>query len=73
MKSFEEQLQITEDLVFQKTGEHLNDLQRIILHESWQETKKTYDEIAKECGYSANYIKQGVGPKLWKLLSKAFG
>ena len=73
MKNIEEVLNFAETLVYGKTGEHLNDLQRIILSECFQSTKKTYDQIASEQGYSANYIKQGVGPKLWKLLSQTTG
>ncbi|MEM9540034.1 MAG: AAA-like domain-containing protein [Cyanobacteria bacterium P01_E01_bin.42] len=73
MKTIEEVLKFVEASVYSTTEEHLNDLQRIILRESWQRTKKTYDSIADEYGYSANYIKQGVAPKLWRLLSNAFG
>ncbi len=73
MKNIEEVLNFAETLVHGKTGEYLNDLQRIILRECWQGTKKTYDQIASEQGYSANYIKQGVGPKLWRLLSQTTG
>lgn len=73
MADFNQKLIFVEALVYEKTGEHLNDLQLLILSESWQETKRTYDEMAKEAGYSTNYIKQVVGPKLWKLLSEAFG
>ena len=35
--------------------------------------KKTYDRIASECGYSANYLKKKVIPQLWHLLSQTFG
>lgn len=73
MADFHQKLIFVEALVYEKTGEHLNDLQLLILSESWQETKRTYDEMAREAGYSTNYIKQVVGPKLWKLLSEAFG
>ncbi len=34
--------------------------------------KKTYDRIASECGYSANYLKKKVIPQLWHLLSQTF-
>jgi AAA-like domain len=73
MRDVEEILEFTDNLVYANTGEHLNDIQKIILQESWQKTKKTYEQIAAELGYSANYIKQGVGPKLWRLLSEALG
>ncbi len=73
MRAIEEVLEFAEKLVYSQTGEHLNDIQRIILLESWQAAKKTYDQIAEEYGYSANYIKQGVAPKLWRLLSEVIG
>ena len=73
MREVEEILDFTDALVFASTGEHLNDIQKIILEESWQKSRKTYEQIAAESGYSANYIKQGVGPKLWRILSQALG
>lgn len=47
----------------------LSDLQRLILQHSWQ--GKTYREIADECGYSSDYIREN-GAKLWQLLSETF-
>ena len=47
----------------------LSDLQRMILQYSWQ--GKTYTEIATECGYSSDYVREH-GAKLWHLLSEAF-
>lgn len=73
MDNTDEILEYIENIIYIKTAEHLNDTQKIILQESWNKTKKTYEQIAIELGYSGNYIKQGVGPKLWRLLSKAFG
>ena len=73
MDNTDEILEYIENVIYIKTGEHFNDTQKIILQESWNKTKKTYEQIAVELGYSGNYIKQGVGPKLWRLLSKACG
>ncbi|NEP14451.1 MAG: hypothetical protein F6K14_30505, partial [Symploca sp. SIO2C1] len=73
MRGIEVVLEFTDQLVHTKTGKHLNDLQRVILRESWQEAKKTYDQVAQEYGYSASYIKQAVAPQLWRLLSQGFG
>ena len=73
MMSIEAVLTFTDEVIYTKTGEHLNDLQRIILRESWQETKKTYDQMAQEYGYSPSYIKQAVAPQLWRLLSQGLG
>jgi AAA-like domain len=73
MNDFEATLKFTETLVYEKTGERLNDLQRVLLREVWQTTKKTYEQIAAEHNYSSNYVQQGVAPKLWRLLSQAMG
>ncbi len=63
-------LELTDTLVFAQTGKHLSDLQRAVFRASWPLQHQSYEEIAKAYGYSANYLKQDVGPKLWKLLSK---
>lgn len=63
-------VELADALVYSKTGQHLNDLQRFILRESWQETKKNYDQMAHELGYSESYIKQSVAPQLWRMLSQ---
>ena len=34
---------------------------------------RTYEQIAEQSGYSVSYVKRDVGPKLWRLLSKALG
>ncbi|MBV6627280.1 MAG: AAA-like domain-containing protein [Rivularia sp. (in: Bacteria)] len=73
MDNTDEILEFIENIIFINTGEHLNDTQKIILEESWNKSKKTYEQIAAELGYAGSYIKQGVGPKLWRLLSKTFG
>lgn len=70
MMGIEAVLTFVNQLIYTKTGVHLSDLQRVILRESWQETKKTYDQMAQEYGYSPNYIKQVVAPRLWRLLSE---
>lgn len=68
---FNEALQILDTIVFAKTKRHLKDVEVIILRGAWQ--GQSYDDIADiEC-YAANYLKQDVGPKLWKLLSEVLG
>ena len=47
----------------------LSDLQQLILRHSGQ--GKTYGEIATECGYSPDYIREH-GAKLWQILSNTF-
>ena len=46
---------LADELVFSKTGKHLDDLQRIILEGTLQ--WKKYAQIATENQYSDNYIK----------------
>ena len=71
MSNFEELLGFAEESVNIKLGIYLNDLQRTILITTLQEGRKTYEQLAEECGYSPKYVKQDVAPKLWQLLSQA--
>jgi hypothetical protein len=64
---FEEALEIIDRAL---KPERLNDLQEIVLRETW--TGKTYQEIASTAGYDPDYIR-GVGFHLWQALSCAFG
>jgi hypothetical protein len=63
-------LALLDSLVFSKTGQHLSDLQRLILYDCWMNPRNSYEEIANRHGYSAKYLKQDAGPKLWKLISQ---
>ncbi len=66
-------LELAEELLHTHTKGYFSDLQRIVLLTALQGSRKTYDEIAEECGYSAKYIKQDVAPKLWHTLSQILG
>ncbi|NEU72082.1 ATP-binding protein [Hassallia byssoidea VB512170] len=68
----EEALEFADRLVFVKTGRHLEQPQRIIFSDLWQDRRKTYDDIAKSCAYSSVYLKE-VGAALWQLLSEVLG
>ncbi|MEL7035858.1 MAG: response regulator [Cyanobacteria bacterium J06592_8] len=70
MSNFDELLIFIEEFVYTRREEYLSDLQRSILLNSLQGSKKTYEQIATDSGYSAKYLKQDVAPKLWKLLSE---
>ncbi len=60
------------DRIFaQNTGKYLSDIEMKVLQGSW--SGKSYDEIAKTYGYSAEYLNKDVGNKLWHKLSKALG
>ncbi|AFY39846.1 response regulator receiver protein [[Leptolyngbya] sp. PCC 7376] len=75
MSDQNELLELVETLVHEQKGEYLSDLQRIILAASLDDSgkRKTYEAIANETGYSPKYIKQGIAPTLWQLLSELFG
>ncbi len=66
----EEVLKVADDLVFNKTGKHINHLQEGILRGTWQRQK--YPEIATNCHRSESHVKK-VASKLWKLLSETLG
>ncbi|OCR00440.1 ATPase [Oscillatoriales cyanobacterium USR001] len=66
----QEVLKLADDIVFAKTGKHLDHLQEGILRGTWQRQK--YPEIAKTCYRSEAHVKK-VASKLWKLLSETLG
>lgn len=49
-----EVLQLVDRLVEERTGKHLNDLEKTVVKGLWE--GKTYSEIADENGYDTNYI-----------------
>lgn len=63
-----EALDFIDELVFLKTGEHLDQPQRIIFREFWGDNKLRYQDIASVCGYSDVYLRE-VGAQLWQILS----
>ncbi|MEL6160361.1 MAG: response regulator [Cyanobacteria bacterium J06623_5] len=69
MGDIQDILEFAETLIHRKTATYCSELQRQILLTALQEERKTYDQLAKECGYSPKYVKQDVAPKLWQLLS----
>lgn len=58
-------------VVFKNTGKYLSDIEMKVLQGSWE--GKTYDELARIYGYSAEYINKDIGNKLWNKLSEALG
>ncbi|MFB2918778.1 NB-ARC domain-containing protein [Aerosakkonema funiforme] len=63
-------LELADDLVFSKTGKHLDRLQKTVLKATIQ--GQTYPEIAKDNGFSESHVKN-VGHELWNLLSSTLG
>ena len=65
-----EALIFADDIVFAKTGKHLDDLQIGIIEGVFNRQK--YGEIAQDLNCTEGYVKD-VGYELWRLLSEAFG
>lgn len=63
-------IKLTDNIVFSKTGKHLDDLQEAVLCGTLQGQK--YRKIAEDLHCSPGYIRD-VGSKLWKILSDEFG
>jgi hypothetical protein len=68
--NLEEVLKLADKIVFDKTGQHLDDLQEAILKGTLQRNK--YKEIAKDLDYSESRIRE-VGAELWRILSEELG
>ncbi len=64
---FQEALKLADELVFSKTGEHLDDLHCKIFQQAWQ--GDTYKEIAINLDYSLEHIKKEAA-QLWQMLSE---
>ncbi|MBD2184760.1 AAA family ATPase [Planktothrix sp. FACHB-1355] len=63
-------LELANNLIFSKTGKHLDRLQKTVLKGTIQ--GQTYSEIAKDNGFSESHVKN-VGHELWNLLSSVLG
>jgi hypothetical protein len=65
-----EVVKFVDQIVFDKTGKHLDDIQTAVIAGTWE--RQTYDDIAQEHNVTKNHIGD-VGAELWQLLSKALG
>ena len=63
-----EVLQFVDRLVLEKTGKHLDDVQKAVVEGSWH--RLNYDDIAKKCHVTQGHVGD-VGAELWQLLSEA--
>ncbi|MEM7796883.1 MAG: NB-ARC domain-containing protein [Cyanobacteria bacterium P01_C01_bin.118] len=70
MAGVDNAIEFTDSLLYEKTGQHLSDLQCCILQQVWG--GKTYRAIATIAGYSESHIKD-VASQLWRLLSDVLG
>lgn len=65
-----EVLKLADELIFAKTGEHLDYLQKAILEGTFQ--GRTYPQIAEETHSSEGHTRD-IGSELWQILSEGFG
>ena len=63
-------IEYADQVLYERTGRHLSDLQSCIIQQSWQ--GRTYGQVAAVAGYSEGHIKD-VASQLWRLLSEALG
>ncbi|WP_373533826.1 NB-ARC domain-containing protein [Microcoleus sp.] len=63
-------LKLADEIVFAKTGQHLDDLQAAVLRGTLQ--RETYKHIAKDFDCSESSVRK-VGSELWQLLSEELG
>ncbi|MCC3414233.1 MULTISPECIES: NB-ARC domain-containing protein [unclassified Microcoleus] len=68
--NLKEVLKMADEIVFAKTGKHLDDLQEAILRGTIQGEK--YTKIADEIHCNESYVRD-VGSKLWQILSEELG
>jgi uncharacterized protein with gpF-like domain len=68
--NLKEVLKMADEMVFAKTGQHLDNLQEAILRGTMQGEK--YNKIAEEIHCNESYVRQ-VGSQLWQILSEELG
>ena len=66
----ESAVEYADQLLYERTGKHLNDLQSYIIQQSWK--GQTYSQVASVAGYSEGHVKD-VASQLWQVLSEALG
>ena len=68
--NLKEALKIADRIIFDKTGQHLDDLQKAVLKGTLE--RETYKHIAKEFDCSESNVRQ-IGSELWQILSEELG
>ena len=69
--TWEPWLEVANTAVLKQSGRELNDVEVAILIGASQGL--TYGKIGDKNGYAISYLERDIGPKLWRLLSKALG
>lgn len=68
--NLKEALNLADRIVFEKTGQHLDDLQEAVVRGTIQ--RETYKEISKDFDCSESSVRK-VGAELWEILSEELG
>jgi NB-ARC domain len=68
--TLKEMLNLADRIAFEKTGQHLDDLQAAVLRGTLQ--RETYKQIAKDFDCSESNVRQ-TGAELWRILSEELG
>ncbi|NJK65550.1 MAG: ATP-binding protein [Microcoleus sp. SU_5_3] len=68
--NLKEALKLADRIVFEKTGQHLDDVQEAVLKGTLE--RDTYKHIAKDFDCSESSVRK-VGSELWQILSEEFG
>ena len=68
--NLKEALKLADEIVFAKTGQHLDDLQEAVLRGTLQ--RETYKQIAKDFDCSESSVRNA-GSELWRILSEGLG
>jgi DNA replication protein DnaC/DNA-binding MarR family transcriptional regulator len=68
--NLKEALKLADRIVFEKTGQHLDDLQEAVLRGTLQ--RETYKHIAKDFDCSESSVRNA-GSELWRILSEELG
>jgi len=71
IKKFDQPLESVCQIIERKIARPLTEVEISLLHGAFNHL--TYESIANFSGYSLNYLQRDIGPKLWNLLSDAWG
>lgn len=69
----EEAFRFIDDLVMQRQGKRLNDIQRAVFLGTWDDLGYKAVRSRYRLGCSSDYLMKDVGPELWKLLGEILG
>lgn len=68
--SLDEMVKLVDELVFDNTGKHLDNLQKMIIEKTLED--KNYHKIAEEVNCSDSHVRN-VDSEIWQVLSEALG